>query len=364
MNTKPLFCLTGAVLIFIGSTINAQEKPAKSNISAETKISGKIIDAKTGDPLQAASVFLSGTTFGCATDKEGNYKILNVPNGQYEIVVSMIGYASQKQTIWLKEKTVLVINAGLQPAEIEAGLVEIKAERPDEWYDNLEKFKKGILGVSSFADDCKIENEEDIYFIEKENTITARTTKPLIIRNNALGFLLKCSFVEYVFYRNKKGDYYNIDVKFEALIPEDKDQAKEWEDNRLEAYKGSLRHFLVSLAKWKTKENGFEIYSGILIQYVIRGGSSENKIKRSEIPPDSIVEYSKDRKRLSFRKDYFGVGYKGMYSDIYIKGAAMSIDENGYSLGDTYFIVGREWAAKGLADALPRFYENKFENGK
>lgn len=43
------------------------------------KLAGKVTEKSTGEPLIGASIILSGTTIGAATDFDGNYFILNVP---------------------------------------------------------------------------------------------------------------------------------------------------------------------------------------------------------------------------------------------------------------------------------------------
>ncbi len=67
-----------------------------SNIYAGTtgKISGKIVDANTGEPLYGVNVVLMGTVMGAATDLEGEYFIINIPPGNYQIKASLIGYSS------------------------------------------------------------------------------------------------------------------------------------------------------------------------------------------------------------------------------------------------------------------------------
>ncbi|MFQ5652821.1 MAG: carboxypeptidase-like regulatory domain-containing protein, partial [bacterium] len=57
-------------------------------------ISGKIVDARTGDPLPGANVFLRGTTTGAASLADGTYSIENLPPGTYQVVASFIGYHS------------------------------------------------------------------------------------------------------------------------------------------------------------------------------------------------------------------------------------------------------------------------------
>lgn len=59
------------------------------------KISGKIVDADTREPLIGANVVVLNTNLGAATDIDGNYFILNITPGTYDVKVSYVGYASK-----------------------------------------------------------------------------------------------------------------------------------------------------------------------------------------------------------------------------------------------------------------------------
>ena len=56
------------------------------------KISGRVTSKDTGEPLIGANVMVDGTPLGAATDTEGNYYILQVPPGSYDVKFTMIGY--------------------------------------------------------------------------------------------------------------------------------------------------------------------------------------------------------------------------------------------------------------------------------
>jgi len=56
------------------------------------KIAGRVVDANTGEPLIGVNVVISGTSMGAATDIDGNYFIINIPPGIYEIKASLVGY--------------------------------------------------------------------------------------------------------------------------------------------------------------------------------------------------------------------------------------------------------------------------------
>jgi outer membrane receptor protein involved in Fe transport len=59
------------------------------------KITGTVTDGETDEPLCGVDVMLSDFGLGGATDVEGRYCILNVPPGNYDVEVSMIGYRSE-----------------------------------------------------------------------------------------------------------------------------------------------------------------------------------------------------------------------------------------------------------------------------
>ncbi|MBK9255599.1 MAG: carboxypeptidase regulatory-like domain-containing protein [Saprospiraceae bacterium] len=72
-----------------------------AGVVAQTTIEGKVKDQKDGNPVMFATVALyrGGVLItGTDTDLDGNYFISDVLPGNYDIEVSIIGYATQRQT--------------------------------------------------------------------------------------------------------------------------------------------------------------------------------------------------------------------------------------------------------------------------
>ncbi|MFT3700768.1 MAG: TonB-dependent receptor [Agriterribacter sp.] len=69
------------------------------NIIAKASITGKVTDAKTGEPLQGASVYFADAKVGAITDANGLYSIKNIPSGNYLVEVSSVGYTSSTEHI-------------------------------------------------------------------------------------------------------------------------------------------------------------------------------------------------------------------------------------------------------------------------
>lgn len=60
------------------------------------KVTGRITNAETGEPLLGANVLIEKTNIGASTDLEGYYVILNVMPGTYDLKVLMMGYTQQR----------------------------------------------------------------------------------------------------------------------------------------------------------------------------------------------------------------------------------------------------------------------------
>ncbi len=71
-----------------------------SNIAfTQNTIFGTITDRANGEALPGANIILAQTNLGAAADGEGYFEIKNVPNGEYEIKVSFIGYETYESTL-------------------------------------------------------------------------------------------------------------------------------------------------------------------------------------------------------------------------------------------------------------------------
>ncbi len=95
------------------------------------KIAGKVIDAKTKEPLIGVNIILIGTTMGATTDLEGNYFIINIPPGTYEVRASEIGFATvsvQDVRVSADQTTRLDFEMSTQAVELKG--VVITAVRP------------------------------------------------------------------------------------------------------------------------------------------------------------------------------------------------------------------------------------------
>ena len=123
------------------------------------KISGRVINKENGEPLIGANVMVDDTPYGAATDLDGNYYILQIPPGSYDVKFSMIGY----QTLIMNDVRIrvdLTTTLDGQLSESAVGLEEVvvQAERPmiqtDVTYSqaNISSEEVEMLPVEEFED--------------------------------------------------------------------------------------------------------------------------------------------------------------------------------------------------------------------
>lgn len=244
---------------------------------AQKIITGRILFEN--EPMPDVSVYLNGTTQGTTTNDQGEFS-LQVEDGKYQLIISYLGFETIEYALdtntynrllqfVLKEKTNML-------DEIVVG----KTNYDNKWRQNLNKFKRNLLGDSRFAMNCKIINEKDLFFenYKESKGFSAISRKPLIIENKSLGYKITFDLVEF----SLKNNFFRYKgyTKFEELKGNTRKQ-KKWNKNREKAYNGSFTHFLNCLVNNKVEEEGFTI-------------SQTNKRKKTDRPTKQEVDAAID----------------------------------------------------------------------
>lgn len=340
---------------------------------AQYHISGRVTDLTDKKPVANASVFLNNATAGTKTNDDGTYTITNVRAGQYELVVSIVGYAPYRQTIMVNN-TLTLPDIEVIPQAIALREVQIRPN-PD-WAMHYDLFRREFLGSSDNAGQCKILNPKvlDFHFDKTTRELTASSSDYIEIENKALGYKIKYLLINFSKRYNTGFLYFEGSAFFEELPGKDS-QKKKWQKARLKAYMGSSMHFLRAIIANQVKEEGFKVerlirkpnpdYSGLGDHQYI-----ETLVTTPLLPGEyAMLTQIKGQYALSF-KDCLYILYNPkpenggtelypqyLTSTVTIEEPYAYFDNNGIITNPQSTITEGFWAKSRIAELLPVDYE-------
>ena len=94
--------------LMTGYTLFAQADLTDANVM------GHVIDKTTNEHIAYVTIRLVGTSYGTMTDATGHYFLKNIPDGDYEIEATYIGYVSQKFKVRIKGRRTQEVNFSLK----------------------------------------------------------------------------------------------------------------------------------------------------------------------------------------------------------------------------------------------------------
>jgi hypothetical protein len=331
-------------------------------------IDGKVIDAKSGQPMVGASVFCQNTTIGTLSKNDGGFHF-RLANGGYDLIVSYTGYETQSIRIGKdhKETDTLTISLKEQDKSLEQAVVTGSAEVADGWDKYGQFFLDNFIGTTPNASQCTLENKDALkfYFYKKRNKLKIKATADLIVSNNSLGYKIKYQLDSFVYeYGTNVGSYTGYPL-FEELQGTP-DQQQTWKLNRLSSYSGSRLHFIRSWYDSTLEQEGFVLE--------LADSNNGNKMKTIDQPYDpkfysvdsgdveisiqgrlrvSYTSQTPDRKYLTERKLPLTTRVQISAVDI-VNGFV--IEENGYFYDQADVTNIGYWSWKKLAELLPYDY--------
>ncbi len=118
-----LFIFALMFTVFLSISTYAQDSKEKG------RISGKIVEKKTGGDMIGARVMIKDTKMGAVSKFDGSYLIKNVPPGEYTLVFSYVGYAKKEVTnVVVEPNDVTKINISMQEEVLEKDEVVVTAK--------------------------------------------------------------------------------------------------------------------------------------------------------------------------------------------------------------------------------------------
>lgn len=230
-------------------------------LQAQVTVSGKIIFTADNKPVTAASVFLSNTSFGTVSARDGSFALHDIPPGNYDLVVSYIGYETVQRTINITNANVENIVVSLTAKQQLMDEVVVGGYEKQTWAKWGRFFTEQFIGAGSWGDKCILENREEVEFrfYKKTNMLRAYADADLLIVNKNLGYRIRYRLEKFEYDFNKGMLFYEGYPFFEDMDSKRKGRARRWMKARNEAYYGSVMHFMRSVYRNRLTEEGFEI---------------------------------------------------------------------------------------------------------
>jgi hypothetical protein len=326
-------------------------------------ITGRVIDKDTKKPVAFASIILNNTMVGAQTGDDGSFTLNNVRSGQYDMLISFIGYTTYHQTIMVNG------NMELQNVEITAQSIALKEVRigiDKHWAEHYAIFKREFIGWSDNASRCDILNPHAVDFDYDRETgeLTAFASVPLIIINKALGYKITYTLDTFTI-NNRIGTLYFAGSSYFENLSDKPRQLKRWKSERLDAYLGSSMHFLRSAIINKVTEEGFTVKRLIRIPNPDYKGGFGAKYKQTLV--DTLL-YLGDYYHNTDQKGEYALQLDNClyikYKDGPLQATILTFnapyaffDNNGIVMNPRDLTLEGGWAGNRIAELLPQDYD-------
>ena len=286
-----------------------------NNVIFSQKITGKIIDSQTNEPLNGAVIYYDNTSIWTTADENGEFSIpykiqLNTP-----LVFSFIGYKITKINNYKSDKK-LLITLDEKTEVLDEVIIKVKNAWSKE--SMLKEFLKLYLGDNKNGLTCKLLNPEDVVlsYNSKTKKLRARAKAPLIIRNVNLKYIVTIDLnvfeanYSYVS-ENKKSRkldfiYYSGSNFYKSIQLK---PTKETLKFRKKAYEGSVLHFMRSIVRQNLKKEGYKIIvNGVYIDFkrcieVIKLENGYSKVRFKV--PFSVIYKNQEESQIESLTEYF-----------------------------------------------------------
>lgn len=96
---------------------------------AQNDVKGFVYEKSTEEPMMFCNVYLKGTTMGASTDINGFFNITKIPDGDYVLMVTNLGYDTISEPISLRNNQVVNKKFYLQESSVMLAAVNITADK-------------------------------------------------------------------------------------------------------------------------------------------------------------------------------------------------------------------------------------------
>jgi len=145
-----------------------------------------LADINTKEKISDAFIFISNSSIGTISDKDGQFSLDRTHLPTSDIVITHINY--ETKYILPKEVLKVVDTIFLSPVKYEIEEVVLRSKGSRKRKKWLRRFTKSLLGTTNNASGTTLINPEVVLFEEKDRKLKAYTSDYLIFNNETLGY--------------------------------------------------------------------------------------------------------------------------------------------------------------------------------
>ncbi len=204
-------------------------------ITSRCQINGVLRDSKTHNAITNADIFINNTTIGTFSNEAGDFRMDGISSGLVEIIIYKSGYSIYRSFMRIQKSREYMLNITLTKIDTR----KTRSLTPDEisWLKN-DILKSDIDTLPSL--------------VKSSDGETFTLDSPLIITNKSAGYKLRVFIAG-----SPKQHIRYAPVKYEQLSYPSIRESIEIEKFRQLMFDGSLRHWLITVAKNQLDEKGY-----------------------------------------------------------------------------------------------------------
>jgi len=268
------------------------------------RVSGKLVDSLSGEPVRNATLYIDQTQIITQSDANGRFSI-NLPHSPSTILITHVGYQKRVATIAYSKDSFLI---KLFPRKdvMEEVTVNAKVNWEKDWKRWGHVFIEYFIGPD-MEKKCVLLNPEVLKFRfdKSQMMLKAWARRPLLLENKQLGYIIHVDLDSFYYSFRNAIFTYKQSRYFEPVRGANGEQQKTLAANRLKAYGGSEMHFMRAMYKNTFAQEGFRLYKYTGEENAekkrIRQQVSQKEFEQGKIGP---VDFStKGRDSLKYYKE-------------------------------------------------------------
>ncbi|MFQ5690290.1 MAG: carboxypeptidase regulatory-like domain-containing protein [Gemmatimonadota bacterium] len=130
----------------------------------EGGLAGELIDAGTGEPVEAASLSIEKLGLGVLTDSRGRFQLTDVPVGSYSLAIQHVAYGVQTASVEILPDQVIRVEIRLSAAPISVEPLTVMIDVRPQWLVKAGFYERRERGLGQFISPEELEKRQIRHF--------------------------------------------------------------------------------------------------------------------------------------------------------------------------------------------------------